>query len=243
MRLKRLAPATAGVLRDGLLNDPGALVEGLRWLATEVPVPGQAPIEALGVDGRGRLMVVGFAMSADAAAIEQALSRWRWLVSALPAIRALAPPDGIDFAADPRLALAASRVLPEGLQLAACIGRPRIEIYEVALVFDGERQGILVEEAGRGREELAAAPPPQSELRVPLQAYASAMHGVPGKEASRSPGAAEPVELTSDEIAEFRKLGVRAPAPQRIEPRAIDAGAGNMAPNSAGAAGPKFVEN
>ncbi len=205
MRLRRLTPATAGVLREGLFADPGAMVEGLRWLATDLPVPGQDPLDALGVDGRGRLVLVGFALSADAAAIERALGQWRWLLSALPAIRTLAPPGGVDLAAEPRLALAAARVSPAALHLAACISRPEIEFYEVALVGDGEHRGILVEEAGRVRETDSG---PTAARELPVAASVDPATRAPAAGSPPRPLAtAEPVELTSEEIAEFRKHG------------------------------------
>ena len=223
MRVRRLSPASAGDLREGLLADPGALAEGLRWLATDVPVPGQDPVDALGVDGRGRLVLVGFAAAADAASIERALGQWHWLLGAIPAIRTLAPPGGVDLAADPRLALASARVSPAALHLAACIDRPRIELFEVALVSDGQRRGILVEEAGRAAENYVA-----SDRRDDARPTASAGRSMPVEsfplvESGPLPTATvEPVELTPEEIAEFRKLGAeRQPL----------------------AAGTKFVEN
>ena len=262
MRLRRMSPATAGALREGVFADPGALVEGLRWIATDLQVPGCDPLEALGVDGRGRLMIVGFAMSADAAAIERALSHWRWLDRTLPAIRTLAPPNDVDFAAAPRVAIAAARLHPASLRLAACIDRPRVEMYQVILVWDGERQGILVEPAGdmafdepepdaawRGTPmtERAATTGPQhrphhpphrqmTSAEIPSETFDARTIGVTrAGQRSRPTGAAERVELTPEEIAEFRKLGTRAAGGATPE-------SGVALENSA-PAGPKFVEN
>lgn len=221
MRVRRLAPASAGDLREGLLADPGALAEGLRWLATDVPVPGQDPVDALGVDGRGRLVLVGFAAAADAASIERALGQWHWLLGAIPAIRTLAPPGGVDLAAEPRLALASARVSPAALHLAACIDRPRIELFEVALVSDGQRRGILVEEAGRARESHVASDGPRRDDARPT---ASEGRSMPVESGPLPTATVEPVELTPEEIAEFRKLGAER------QPGTL-------------AAGTKFVEN
>jgi len=221
LRLQRLRPRNAREFRDALLRDPEAIETGFVILATAAPVPGRGAIHALARDERGRVVLVRCARVATPRTVARVLSQWDWLLSSLPFLNAFAHRDELDLVSAPRVMIVGSRFHAETAPLCSRIEKPVIEMRLATLVSDGDRRGVLVEPFGH-RELQArrhAADPAGATPRTAPPEADPGIPGIPERPGPSSPAPVEPaqksprisldpVKLTPEEIAEFRRLSV-----------------------------------
>ncbi len=240
MRLNRLVPRASVDLEEILLRDLEAIETGLTLVASSVPLPRLGRIHALATDGRGRLVLLRFARRAGARTILRALAQWEWIASGREFLNAVARLEEIDLVTPPRVLVVAAVLPRSSRRLVARIRDPRIEMFRATLVSDGTRRGVLVDamasraSAARrseapdpgpaaraadrpaSREEApvtrGAHPAPAPAIVTPTPAPAARPAGAAGTAGTTGTMTLDPVKLTPEEIAEFRRL---ATAPDR----------------------------
>lgn len=167
LRITRRVPGTDEETTLAVLEDLESLEEGLRIFARRIPLPGRGEIDALAVDGRGRCALLLCAARLEPSVIARGLEQWVWLTGNLPTLMAFGGAglsEGTDLSAEPRLLIASGEAPEQGLRFAALLPRPKIELFRVAVVSDGERSGLLVEPLAAAPSP--AGPPPRLEERL-----------------------------------------------------------------------------
>jgi len=210
-----------------VLEDLEAVAEGMRVIATGVPVPGLAAIDLLASDQRGRLTILRFALAATGEDVAGVVAQWEWATRGLPMMRSLMPVPGLDLTAEPRVILVTGRALEPARRLAAAIPRPEVRILEVTLVEAGDRRGVLADRAtleplpAAGERAgldpvLAALPPgePRSLMRRVLEELSHRDPGARSLEAVPLEGGIDLVhqsEVAATLVARGGELQVRRP--------------------------------
>ena len=241
LRLTRLTLQTPEETARAVIDDLESLESGLRIFATGIPVPACGTIDHLAVDGRGRPTLLFCCPRLDAAVIARAVDQWSWLEAHLPTLQALGGAglgDGIDFSGEPRLLIAVAAAPDEALRFAACLSRPTMEVLTVALVSDGERNGLLVEPVPLPSPPVAAETPDPALAAMPAGASRSLMRRMIEElhhvDVAGEPVRALAVEAGVDLVAGERPIGSLRAGHNGVRVRRFEAAAEREVQDDAG---------